>query len=174
MANVVCEYANESPTRPTSAAAGSIQDDHPDYGSGGSMSPAAKRFASDSNFFSGISEPGRRIRRSESLLRQAADSVSKGQTFQTVSDMFQIPISTIRYAIYNTHSQRPTMANCHLRLLSVHIVSVFSKLISCIESPFCVSIFHFSVWFLLADFSWHAKEFCQDESVAVLPLHQSI
>lgn len=95
MANVVCEYANESPTRPTSAAAGSIQD--PDYASGGrSMSPAAKRFASDSNFYSGISEPGRRIRRSESLLRQAADSVSKGQTFQTVSDMFQIPISTIR------------------------------------------------------------------------------
>lgn len=36
------------------------------------------------------------VRRSESLLRQAADSVSKGQTFQTVSDMFQIPISTIR------------------------------------------------------------------------------
>lgn len=96
MANVVCEYANESPTRPTSAAAGSIQDEHPDYPGGRSMSPAAKRFASDSNFYSGISEPGRRIRRSESLLRQAADSVSKGQTFQTVSDMFQIPISTIR------------------------------------------------------------------------------
>lgn len=95
MANVVCEYADESPTRPTSAAAGSIQDEHPDY-VGGRMSPAAKRFASDSNFYSGVSEPGRRIRRSESLLRQAADSVSKGQTFQTVSDMFQIPISTIR------------------------------------------------------------------------------
>lgn len=94
MANVVCEYANESPTRPTSAAAGSIQDEHPDYAE--SMSPAAKRFASDSNFYGGISEPGRRIRRSESLLRQAADSVSRGQTFQTVSDMFQIPISTIR------------------------------------------------------------------------------
>lgn len=97
MANVVCEYADESPTRPTSAAAGSIQDEHPDYAGGRSMSPAAKRFANDSNFYSGISEPGRRIRRSESLLRQAADSVSKGQTFQTVSDMFQIPISTIRY-----------------------------------------------------------------------------
>lgn len=39
---------------------------------------------------------GRRIRRSETLLRQAADCVSRGQTFQTVSDMFQIPISTIR------------------------------------------------------------------------------
>lgn len=96
MANVVCEYANESPTRPTSAAAGSIQEDHSDYAGGRSMSPTAKRFASDSNFYGGISEPGRRIRRSESLLRQAADSVSKGQTFQTVSDMFQIPISTIR------------------------------------------------------------------------------
>lgn len=41
-------------------------------------------------------EPGRRIRRSETLLRQAAECVSKGQTFQTVSDMFNIPISTIR------------------------------------------------------------------------------
>lgn len=40
--------------------------------------------------------PGRRIRRSEALLRQAADCVSRGQTFQTVSDMFHIPISTIR------------------------------------------------------------------------------
>lgn len=95
MANVVCEYASESPTRPTSSAAGSLSldDSHPDYGR--SMSPPAKRFAGD-NYYSGISEPGRRIRRSESLLRQAADNVSKGQTFQTVSDMFQIPISTIR------------------------------------------------------------------------------
>lgn len=42
-------------------------------------------------------EPGRRIRRSETLLRQAAECVSRGQTFQTVSDMFSIPISTIRY-----------------------------------------------------------------------------
>lgn len=96
MANVVCEYANDSPTRPTSSAAGSINmEDHPDY-SGRSMSPPSKRFASDNSYYSGMSEPGRRIRRSESLLRQAADSVSKGQTFQTVSDMFQIPISTIR------------------------------------------------------------------------------
>lgn len=42
------------------------------------------------------SAPGRRIRRSETLLRQAAECVSHGQTFQTVSDMFHIPISTIR------------------------------------------------------------------------------
>lgn len=40
--------------------------------------------------------PGRRVRRSEALLRQAAECVSRGQTFQTVSDMFHIPISTIR------------------------------------------------------------------------------
>lgn len=40
--------------------------------------------------------PGRRIRRSEAILRQAAECVSRGQTFQTVSDMFHIPISTIR------------------------------------------------------------------------------
>lgn len=91
MANVVCEYADESPTRPTS----SHMEDHPDY-SGRSMSPPAKRFVSENSYYSGMSEPGRRIRRSESLLRQAADNVSKGQTFQTVSDMFQIPISTIR------------------------------------------------------------------------------
>lgn len=96
MANVVCEYANDSPPRLASAPTGSLNldDTHPDYGR--SMSPPAKRFASDSNYYGGMSEPGRRIRRSESLLRQAADNVSKGQTFQTVSDMFQIPISTIR------------------------------------------------------------------------------
>jgi hypothetical protein len=39
---------------------------------------------------------GRRVRRSEAILRQAAECVSRGQTFQTVSDMFHIPISTIR------------------------------------------------------------------------------
>ena len=44
--------------------------------------------------------PGRRIRRSEAILRQAADCVSRGQTFQTVSDMFNIPISTIRYLLF--------------------------------------------------------------------------
>lgn len=95
MANVVCEYANDtsSPIRDGSV---NLDDSHsmPDF-SNRSTSPSAKRFASDGN---GSNEPGRRIRRSESLLRQAADSVSRGQTFQTVSDMFQIPISTIRYA----------------------------------------------------------------------------
>lgn len=44
----------------------------------------------------GANANGRRVRRSETLLSQAADFVSNGQTFQTVSDMFNIPISTIR------------------------------------------------------------------------------
>ncbi|XP_069356970.1 protein tramtrack, beta isoform-like isoform X4 [Maniola hyperantus] len=39
----------------------------------------------------------KRIRRSEGLLRQAADCVSRGSTFQTVSEQFNIPISTIRF-----------------------------------------------------------------------------
>ncbi|XP_061392523.1 longitudinals lacking protein, isoforms H/M/V [Musca vetustissima] len=39
----------------------------------------------------------RRIRRSEESLEQAAKCVSKGQTFQTVSNMFNIPVSTIRF-----------------------------------------------------------------------------
>lgn len=38
----------------------------------------------------------KRIRRSEVVLRQAADCVSRGLTFQTVSEQFNIPISTIR------------------------------------------------------------------------------
>lgn len=39
----------------------------------------------------------KRIRRSEALLTQAAKCVSRGQTFQTVSNMFNIPVSTIRF-----------------------------------------------------------------------------
>ncbi|XP_049883804.1 uncharacterized protein LOC126379175 isoform X3 [Pectinophora gossypiella] len=39
----------------------------------------------------------KRIRRSEVVLRQAADCVSRGCTFQTVSEQFNIPISTIRF-----------------------------------------------------------------------------
>lgn len=98
MANVVCEYANDN-SSPIRSGSANLDDGHPtaDFNNR-SMSPASKRFASDPNCYSSSSsgEPGRRIRRSESLLRQAADSVSRGQTFQTVSDMFQIPISTIR------------------------------------------------------------------------------
>lgn len=39
----------------------------------------------------------RRIRRSEAELRRAAECITRGQTFQTVSDQFNIPISTIRF-----------------------------------------------------------------------------
>uniref|UniRef100_A0A182SW30 HTH psq-type domain-containing protein n=1 Tax=Anopheles maculatus TaxID=74869 RepID=A0A182SW30_9DIPT len=40
---------------------------------------------------------GRRVRRSEEILRQAAEYVSRGETFQNVSLKFDIPISTIRF-----------------------------------------------------------------------------
>uniref|UniRef100_A0A182R758 BTB domain-containing protein n=1 Tax=Anopheles funestus TaxID=62324 RepID=A0A182R758_ANOFN len=40
---------------------------------------------------------GRRVRRSEEILKQAAEHVSRGDTFQNVSLKFDIPISTIRY-----------------------------------------------------------------------------
>uniref|UniRef100_A0A182VJD1 HTH psq-type domain-containing protein n=1 Tax=Anopheles merus TaxID=30066 RepID=A0A182VJD1_ANOME len=40
---------------------------------------------------------GRRVRRSEELLQQAAEYVSRGETFQNVSLKFDIPISTIRF-----------------------------------------------------------------------------
>ncbi|XP_018575441.1 zinc finger and BTB domain-containing protein 14-like [Anoplophora glabripennis] len=39
----------------------------------------------------------RRIRRSDEELRRAAECITRGQTFQTVSDQFNIPISTIRF-----------------------------------------------------------------------------
>ena len=38
-----------------------------------------------------------RIRRSEEELQKAAEMVRGGMTFQTASDTFNIPISTIRY-----------------------------------------------------------------------------
>lgn len=61
------------------------------------MANVTCEYDSNSNAAPGLdSAPGRRIRRSEAILRQAADCVSRGQTFQTVSDMFHIPISTIR------------------------------------------------------------------------------
>ncbi|XP_052901405.1 uncharacterized protein LOC128307931 [Anopheles moucheti] len=40
---------------------------------------------------------GRRVRRSEEILKQAAEFVSRGDTFQNVSIKFDIPISTIRF-----------------------------------------------------------------------------
>lgn len=39
----------------------------------------------------------KRVRRSEASLAQAAKYISNGQTFQTVSNMFNIPVSTIRF-----------------------------------------------------------------------------
>lgn len=39
---------------------------------------------------------GRRVRRPEATLQEAAEYVSSGETFQKVSSMFNIPISTIR------------------------------------------------------------------------------
>ncbi|KAF5281052.1 hypothetical protein FQR65_LT14886 [Abscondita terminalis] len=41
--------------------------------------------------------PNRRIRRSDEELRRAAECITRGQTFQNVSDQFNIPISTIRF-----------------------------------------------------------------------------
>ncbi|XP_068900688.1 protein tramtrack, beta isoform-like isoform X1 [Tenebrio molitor] len=43
------------------------------------------------------SATNRRIRRSDEELRRAAECITRGQTFQTVSDQFNIPISTIRF-----------------------------------------------------------------------------
>ncbi|XP_070139040.1 uncharacterized protein [Drosophila bipectinata] len=39
----------------------------------------------------------KRVRRPEASLAQAAKYISKGRTFQTVSNMFNIPVSTIRF-----------------------------------------------------------------------------
>ena len=47
----------------------------------------------------GDGSSGRRVRRSEESLSQAAEFVRTGQTFQQVSDTFSIPISTIRYEL---------------------------------------------------------------------------
>uniref|UniRef100_A0A182JZB8 HTH psq-type domain-containing protein n=1 Tax=Anopheles christyi TaxID=43041 RepID=A0A182JZB8_9DIPT len=53
---------------------------------------------------------GRRVRRSEELLKQAAEYVSRGETFQNVSLKFDIPISTIRYVSINPTPDH--LANC--------------------------------------------------------------
>lgn len=45
----------------------------------------------------GLGGPNRRIRRSDEELRRAAECITRGQTFQNVSDQFNIPISTIRF-----------------------------------------------------------------------------
>lgn len=95
MANVMCEYApSESPINVSAGDEGECSQ----HQSFDRLSPNTKPFSGSESgsYYGSTTEPGRRIRRSESLLRQAAENVSRGQTFQTVSDMFQIPISTIR------------------------------------------------------------------------------
>lgn len=52
----------------------------------------------DSIDYDGIDNgSSRRIRRPEATLQEAAQCVSRGETFQRVSTMFGIPISTIRF-----------------------------------------------------------------------------
>lgn len=90
MANVMCEYASVDSNEGECSQSQS-------FGRFSPLSPKAYSSSGESTmYFGNTTEPGRRIRRSEALLRQAAENVSRGQTFQTVSDMFQIPISTIR------------------------------------------------------------------------------
>lgn len=47
--------------------------------------------------YDGMESGSRRIRRPEATLQEAAQCVSRGETFQRVSTMFGIPISTIRF-----------------------------------------------------------------------------
>lgn len=47
--------------------------------------------------YDGMESSSRRIRRPEATLQEAAQCVSRGETFQRVSTMFSIPISTIRF-----------------------------------------------------------------------------
>ncbi|XP_030755148.1 zinc finger protein 131 isoform X2 [Sitophilus oryzae] len=44
-----------------------------------------------------MSSVSKRIRRSDEELRRAAECITRGQTFQMVSDQYNIPISTIRF-----------------------------------------------------------------------------
>lgn len=44
-----------------------------------------------------MSSVSKRIRRTDEELRRAAECITRGQTFQTVSDQYNIPISTIRF-----------------------------------------------------------------------------
>lgn len=60
------------------------------------MSNVTCEYDTMSSLNSGDGSSGRRVRRSEESLSQAAEFVRTGQTFQQVSDTFSIPISTIR------------------------------------------------------------------------------
>lgn len=54
-------------------------------------------FSEGKDLHPSIPSPSTRIRRSEEELQKAAECVQKGMTFQNVSDIFNIPISTIRF-----------------------------------------------------------------------------
>lgn len=71
IANVSCQYSGQGNAAQGNLSTGSGQDN-------------------------GSGMANRRIRRSEAELRRAAECITRGQTFQTVSDQFNIPISTIR------------------------------------------------------------------------------
>ncbi|KDR13085.1 Protein bric-a-brac 2, partial [Zootermopsis nevadensis] len=60
------------------------------------LSPSDKGKVPISSWKDGNAAPTR-IRRSEAELTKAAECVQKGMTFQNVSDIFNIPISTIRF-----------------------------------------------------------------------------
>jgi ABC-type taurine transport system ATPase subunit len=60
------------------------------------LSPSEKGKVPVSSWKEGNTAPTR-IRRSEAELTKAAECVQKGMTFQNVSDIFNIPISTIRF-----------------------------------------------------------------------------
>lgn len=81
------------------------EEEDPTPGTSGLMQPEQGKtpefaIANVSCQYSSDGSPGmagnRRIRRSEAELRRAAECITRGQTFQTVSDQFNIPISTIR------------------------------------------------------------------------------
>ncbi|KAH8420250.1 hypothetical protein KR009_007999 [Drosophila setifemur] len=80
------------------------------FTAGGVPSAAGLSISMDSELDTSINTPAglmhnsidgytsyKRVRRSEASLAQAAKCVSKGETFQTVSNMFNIPVSTIRF-----------------------------------------------------------------------------
>lgn len=59
---------------------------------------AGRSYLNDAIEYDGVdNNSGRRVRRPESTLQQAAEYVCSGETFQKVSSMLSIPISTIRY-----------------------------------------------------------------------------
>ena len=72
-------------------------------GDGGSGQSVSSGYNSSGDYLIGMMS-SKRIRRSDEELRRAAECITRGQTFQMVSDKFGIPISTIRLIINNTDS----------------------------------------------------------------------